>query len=254
MNISPDGKWLFGLDTNGMTIDEFQIQSGGGLALTTGASYTVKNGQTVVPNSIRVSQNANNLYVAAALGTGGDLLYVLNTSTGALTLANEVISPTTTSADQAVAFDSAGATLYVARSGTDAGLIPYAIGSGGSLTAVSGAPYAVGSGPSSIVLDATGKHVYVGSKVSGTISGFSIGTGGVLTALAGSPYTSGAGVASLGRDNSGKYILAAAVNGGPDVQMYSFDATTAGMLDTSGTASTGDPTEPAGANSIALTH
>jgi hypothetical protein len=44
------------------------------------------------------------------------------------------------------------------------------------------------------------------------------------------------------------------MDGGPDVQMYSFDATAAGMLDTSGTASTGDPTEPAGANSIALMH
>jgi 6-phosphogluconolactonase len=201
-----------------------------------------------------VSQNANNLYVAAALGTGGDLLYVLNTSTGALTFANQITPPTTTSADQAVAFDSTGATLYVARSGSDAGLIPYTIGSGSSLTAVSGSPYALGAGPSSILLDATGKYVYVGNKVSGTISGFAIGTGGALTALAGSPYTSGTGVASLGRDNSGKYILAAAVGGGPDVQMYSFDATTAGMLDTSGTASTGDPTEPAGANSISLTH
>jgi 6-phosphogluconolactonase len=254
MDISPDGQWLLALDSNGVAIDEFQIQSGGLLASATGASYTVTNGQMVVPNSIRVSQNANNLYVAAALGTGGDLLYVLNTSTGALTLANQITPPTTSSADQSVAFDSTGATLYVARSGSNAGLIPYTIGSGSSLTAVSGSPYALGSGPSSIVLDATGKYVYVGNKVSGTISGFSIGTGGALTALAGSPYTSGAGVASLGRDNSGKYILAAAVGGGPDVQMYSFDATTAGMLDGSGTASTGDPTEPAGANSISLTH
>ena len=43
------------------------------------------------------------------------------------------------------------------------------------------------------MIDATGKYIYVGNKVSGTISGFSIGTGGVLTALAGSPYTSGPG-------------------------------------------------------------
>ncbi|HWZ52297.1 MAG TPA: hypothetical protein VNW54_12620 [Granulicella sp.] len=173
MDISPDGKWLFGLDIDidGVTIDEFQIQSGGVLSSVTGASYTVSNGQPVVPSSIRVSQNAKSLYVAAALGTGGDLLYVLDTSTGALTLANRVTPTTISSADQAVAFDSSGATLYVARSGTDAGLIPYAIGTGSTLTAVSGAPYAAGSGPSltigpppytvspgpsSIELDATG--------------------------------------------------------------------------------------------------
>ncbi len=255
MAISPGGQWLFALDANGVTIDEFEIQTGGVLSSVTGASYAVTNGGTVVPSSIRVSQNTTgNIWVAAALGTGGDVLYLLNTSTGAMTLATQVNPPTTSSADQALAFDAAGATLYVARSGTDGGLIPYAIGANGSLGAVSGAPYALGSGPSSIVLDATGKYVYVGNKVSNTISGFSIGTGAVLTALAGSPYAAGSGVSALGRDNSGKYILATAVGGSPDVQMYSFDATTPGMLDASGTASTGFPYEPAGAVSVSLMH
>jgi 6-phosphogluconolactonase len=255
MDISPDGQWLFALDSNGMTIDQFQIQTGGVLSSVTGASYGVTNGGTVVPGSIRVSQNTTgNLWVAAALGTGGDVLYSLNTSTGAMTEATQVNPPTTSSADQALAFDAAGATLYVVRSGTDGGLIPYTISGSGALTAVSGAPYALGSGPSSIVIDSTGKYVYVGNKVSSTISGFSIGTGAVLTALAGSPYTSGTGVSALGRDNSGAYILATAVNGSPDVQMYSFSSTTPGMLTASGTASTGDPYEPAGAVSVSLMH
>jgi 6-phosphogluconolactonase len=255
MDISPDGQWLFALDSNGMTIDEFEIQTGGVLSSVTGASYAVTNGGTVVPGSIRASQNTTgNLWVAAALGTGGDVLYSLNTSTGAMTLATQVNPPTTSSADQALAFDAAGATLYVVRSGTNAGLLPYTIGGNGSLSVVSGAPYALGSGPSSIVIDSTGKYVYVGNKVSSTISGFSIGTGAALTALAGSPYTSGTGVSSLGRDNSGAYILATAVNGSPDVQMYSFSSTSPGMLKTSGTASTGDPYEPAGAVAVALMH
>jgi 6-phosphogluconolactonase len=254
MAISPDGQWLFALDANGVTIDEFQIQSGGVLASAAGASYAVTNGGTVVPTSIRVSQNTSSPWLAISLGTAGDILYSFTTSTGAITEVTQVNPPTTSSADQALAFDAAGATLYVARSGTSGGLIPYTIGTNGSLSAVSGAPYALGSGPASIVLDATGKYVYVGNKVSGTISGFSIGTGAVLTALAGSPYTSGAGVSSLGRDNSGDYLLATAVGGSPDVQMYSFSSTTPGVLTTSGTASTGDPYEPAGAVSVSLTH
>jgi 6-phosphogluconolactonase len=254
MDISPDGNWLFALDSNGVTIDEFAIQSGGVLSSATGASYALTNGGTVVPTSIRVSQNESSAWVAASLGTGGDLLYSFNTSTGAITQVNQVNPPTTSSADQALTFDAAGATLYVVRSGTDGGLIPYAISANGGLTAVSGAPYALGSGPSSIVIDATGKYVYVGNKVNNTISGFSIGTGAVLTALAGSPYTSGSGVSALGRDNSGTYILATALNGSPDVQMYSIDSTIPGKLDTSGTASTGDPYEPAGAVAISLMH
>jgi 6-phosphogluconolactonase len=253
MDISPDGQWLFALDANGVTIDQFQIQTGGVLASATGASYAVTNGGTVVPTSIRVSQNESSPYLAVSLGTAGDLLYLLTTSTGAITEVTQVNPPTTSSADQAVAFDAAGATLYVARSGTSGGLIPYTINSNGSLSAVSGAPYALGSGPSSIVIDATGKYIYVGNKVSSTISGFSIGTGGGLTALAGSPYASGTGVSSLGRDNSGAYILATAVGGSPDVQMYSFSSTTPGMLTASGTASTGNPFEPAGAVSVSMT-
>ena len=99
----------------------------------------------MVPSSIRVSQNTTgSLWVAAALGTAGDVLYSLNTSTGAMAQVNQVNPPTTSSADQAVAFDAAGATLYVARSGTDGGLVPYTIGANGSLSAVSGAPYALG--------------------------------------------------------------------------------------------------------------
>jgi 6-phosphogluconolactonase (cycloisomerase 2 family) len=254
MDISPDGQWLFALDANGETVDEFQIQSGGVLASATGASYAVTNGGLVLPSSIRVSQNESSPWVAISLGTAGDILYSFTTSTGAITEVTQVNPPTSSSADQALAFDAAGATLYVARSGTDGGLIPYTISSNGGLSAVSGAPYALGSGPSSIVIDATGKYIYVGNKVSDTISGFSIGTGAVLTALAGSPYTSGTDVSSLARDNSGDYILATALGGSPDVQMYSFSSTTAGMLTASGTASTGDPYEPAGAVSVSTMH
>jgi 6-phosphogluconolactonase (cycloisomerase 2 family) len=254
MDISPDGNWLFALDANGVQIDEFQIQSGGVLASAAGASYAISSGATVVPTSIKVSPSTSSPWVAVSLGTAGDLLYSLNTDTGAISQVNQLNPPTASSADQALTFNATGTTLYVVRSGTFAGLIPYAISANGGLTPASGAPFALGAGPSSIVIDSTGKFVYVGNKVSGTISGFSIGTGSVLTPLPGSPYTSGSGVGSLGRDNSGKYLLATAVNGGPDVQMYSFDATTPGVLDAAGTAATGDPDEPAGAVSVSLTH
>ncbi len=254
MDISPDGQWLFALDSNGVTVDEFQINSNGLLTSAVGASYAVTSGATVLPTSLRVSQNINNSYVAASLGTAGDVLYTFNTTTGAMVLANQINTPTQSSADQAVAFDNAGATLYVARSGTDAGLVPYIIGQGGSLTAVSGAPFALGAGPSSVLVDATGKYVYVGNKVDSTISGFTIGTNGVLTPLTGSPFASGTFVDALGRDNSGKYLLSTAVGGNPDLKLYTFDTTVPGMLDATATGSTGNPIEPAGSVALALTH
>ena len=255
MCISPDGQWLLALDATplAVTVDEFQISSSGLLSLATGATYSLVNSTaTINPSSIAVAPTGD--YVAVSLGTGGDVLFNFDTSTGTLTTASQVNVPTSSTADQALTFDPAGATLYIARSGTDGGVVPYTISSTGALTVVSGAPFALGSGPSSIVIDKTGTYLYVGNRNDSTISGFSIGTGAVLTALSGSPYAAGSNIDALARDNSGDYILSTALNGSPDVKMYSFDATSPGKLDPSTTASTGDPTEPAGAIAIALTH
>jgi DNA-binding beta-propeller fold protein YncE len=258
MVVSPDGNWLLGLDQtpNGsiVTIHEYGIGSTGQLTTENPVQYSLIGGATATPASIAISP-ANN-YVAVALGNGGDVLFSFATSTGTLTEVAQENPPTSTSADQAVAFDAKGTTLYVARSGTDGGVIPYVIGTSNSvttLTAAAGAPFATGAGPASILIDSTGKYLYVANKVDSTISGFSIGTGGVLTALAGSPFTAGTNPDTLAEDNSGKYILSTSL-GAPDLKMFSFDTTIAGALDASTTASTGDPTEPAGAVAIALTH
>jgi 6-phosphogluconolactonase (cycloisomerase 2 family) len=258
MDISPDGKWLVALDSNGVGIDEFQIGSTGLLTALTSTVYTGSTNGPVIPSSIRFAPTGS--YAAIALGTGGDALFSFDKSTGALTQANTVNPPTASSADQALVFDSTGATLYVARSGTDSGVVPYLIGSNGTvLTPAVGAPFSLGTssnatGPASIVIDSKGQYLYVGNKTSNTISGFSIGTAGVLTTLAGSPYTSGTSVNSLGRDNSGSYIFATALGGTPDLEEFSLDATTAGKLDVVTTAPTGDTSEPAGAIAVALTH
>jgi 6-phosphogluconolactonase (cycloisomerase 2 family) len=259
MDVSPDGQWLIALDatTTIPTIDTYQIGSTGQLTVEPIVQYPFQGDAIIVPNTIRIAPTGT--YVAAALGTGGDVLFSFDTTTGALTAVIQVNTLSASSADQALAFDATASTLYIARSGTAPGVYPQLIGTTGTLTQVSGAPFALGTsgttfGPSSMVIDATGKYLYVGDRTNSTISGFSIGTGGVLTALNGSPYSSGNNIDALARDNSGDYILATASGGGPDLEMFSFDSTFAGKLDVATTASTGDPTEPAGAMAIALTH
>jgi 6-phosphogluconolactonase len=158
----------------------------------------------------------------------------------------------TLTSDNALAIDSATTYLYVARTGANGGLAVYSIGTNGGLNAVTGSPFAAGAQPFSVVLDSSGKYVYVANGSDATISGYLIGTGSVLTPLAGSPYPSGDQVEALGRDNSGKYILAAAFGGSPDLTMYSFDVTSPGTLDRVTSAATG--TDPANAIAIALTH
>ena len=79
MDISPDGQWLFALDQNGFTIEQFQINSSTGL-LTAQLPTTYPSSGAVIPRAIRVAPNGS--YVFVALGTGGDLVFPFNTSTG----------------------------------------------------------------------------------------------------------------------------------------------------------------------------
>lgn len=259
MVVSPDGKWLLGLDGSQQVvgIDEFSIDSSTGLlGAEIGGSYTLTSGRASLPSSITVSPKGD--FIGALLGTGGLVEFNLATSTGAVTFAAELASPTTSSASQAAVYDANSATVYVAVSGTNDGVYPYTIGNGGGLTVVAGAPFPLGTastaGPASILIDKTGTFLYVGNRTAGSISGFSIATGGVLTALSGSPYTAGTTVTALAYDNSGSYILAGASGGSPDLQLYSLDATSAGKLNSGGTALTGNGVEPAGTVAIAVTH
>jgi len=250
LDISPDGNWLFGLDGATTVIDQFQInKSSGNLTSVTPTPYSVTNA-VVAPKDIRVSPSG--ALVFAALGTGGDVVFTFNTTTGALASSQNLAPPSATTSDNGLAIDSTSTYLYIARSGTNGGVGVFSIGAAGKLTSVTGSPFAAGNGPASVVLDSTGTHVYVANSTDGTISGYTIGTGAALTAVTGSPFASGKLVNSLGIDKSGKYLLAASRGGSPDLSMYGFDAVTAGKLNLVTSTATGTGTT--GAIAVALTH
>ena len=251
MDVSPDGNWLLALEATTLQaqIDVFKINnSNGTLAAASPATYPLADA-TIVPSMLRISPNG--ALVFAALGTAGDVVFTFDTATGAL-IASQHLSVADKTSDNALAVDSATANLYVGRSGTGGGVHVFRIGTAGALNEIARSPFDSGGQAYSIALDNTGKYAYAANRLNGTIYGYSIGTGGGLTALPGSPYTSGTQVTSLGMDNSGKYLLAAAAGGGPDLSMYSFDATSLGDLDLAGSAAT--DIDPAGAFVVALTH
>ncbi|CAN5509769.1 hypothetical protein BH10ACI4_BH10ACI4_26200 [soil metagenome] len=250
LDVSPDGKWLVGLDAASELLDIWAINTSTG-ALTTeaSASYSISDA-VVVPKMLRFSPSG--AYLIAALGTAGDIVFTFNTSTGVAASSQRLGTGSTSTSDNALAIDSTSGTVYIARSGTTTGLAAYTIGSAGALTAVSGSPFATGTTPSAVAIDSTGTYVYVANRGSGTISGFTIGTGSVLTALGSSPFSSGSLVTSLAIDNSGSYLFAAANGGSPDLTMYSFSSTTAGKLDTTAAVTTG--TDPTGAILVTATH
>lgn len=251
MDVSPDGNWLVGLDGVTQVLDIFSINTTTGAIALAGqgqAPYSYTSG-TLTPKMVRFAPSAN--YILAALGSAGEVVFSFNTSTGACAQAQYLGLSSTTSSDNALAINSTSTTLYVARSGTAGGVGVYTIGTNGSLTPVSGSPFAAGNTPYAVTLDPKGAYVYVANRGDGTLSGYLVGTTTALTALGSSPYISGALVTSLATDKSSTYLIAGANGSLPDLTMYSFDATTAGKLDT--VASVTSPSA-AGLVAIATTH
>ena len=254
--VSPDGQWLIALDGTTQQLDIFQINAttGGLSSVTSPATYSIQSG-VWQPSEVQVSPDGTLIF--AALGTAGDAVFTFNTATGVATSSQSLQTGNAATGDYGLAINSKTTYVYIARSGTNGGVAVYSIGSGGSLTPVTGSPFAAGNGTFSVVLDITGTYVYAANRTDGTVSGYTIVPSTTtaalsLTPLSGSPYTSGSAVQALGVDSTGKYLLAVAVNGGPDLTMYSFDITVPGKLDPSTSVATG--TDPAGAVALALTH
>jgi 6-phosphogluconolactonase len=254
--VSPDGKWLIALDGTTQQLDIFQINASTG-ALTSvnaPATYSTTSG-TWKPSDVRVSPDGTLIF--AALGTAGDVVFTFNTASGVATSSQALSTGNAATGDYGLAVSAKTTYLYIARSGTNGGVAVYSIGSGGSLTPVTGTPFAAGSGTFSVALDSTGTYVYAANRTDGTVSGYTIVPsttvlGLSLTPLSGSPYTSGTGAQSIGIDATNKYLLAAAVGGAPDLTMYSFDITVPGKLIPATSVATG--VDPAGAVALALTH
>lgn len=246
LQTSPDGKWLLALDGSATSLDLYSIATDGTLSPGPGSGISYQANGTLVPKVLRF--NPAGTLLVAAMGTGGELVFGFNTSTGVLTYLSQTLPPALTS-DNGIAIDSTGTYLYEARSGNNAGLVVNTISANGVLTPTTATTYTAGTQPYSVVLDNSGTYVYVANRGDNTVSGWTIGTGAALTAIAGSPFSSGVAVTSLGADSTGKYIAAAAYSGAPDVTLYGLDTVNAGRLYSVSSSSTGT-----NASLVALSH
>ncbi len=230
---------------------EYQINTGTGV-LTAPAGNT--QGFVTLhgaPEQIYVTPNNQYIYVgetpASGAGVGGIDVFTLNSSTGALSNALHANSKNTALyADEALVSDSNSKFLFAGETGCSC-VRAFTIGSGGALSEVSGSPFSAPTGPSALAVDPTNTYLYVGSKTSSEISGYQLGSSGALTPMSSSPFL-GAGVdpVAMALDESNTYLFVAAGQGNPDLEVFSFDATTAGKLDPVSNAKTGstDPTNP----------
>ena len=252
--VSPDGQWLFSLNSDGLTMEEYKISTSTGL-LTAEGNYpiTASAGGIVTPNAIKVSPSGN--YIACALGTAGVDVFSFATSTGVASSSAAVLPPiSTVNGFYSLAIDSSN-NLYLA--GTS-GLVVYTVvaNSNGSVTATlasSSSGYSLGTGNNSITVSKSGSYVFAGSQNGGTgstVYAYSIATGGVLTAVSGSPFNAPTDIAALGYDSTGDYLLGIGYSATSGTELYTIGS--AGALTSSGSAASGTTlTIPA---VLALTH
>jgi 6-phosphogluconolactonase len=255
LTVDPSGKFLLvaGLANGVPAVGEYAINSDGTLAEVTGSpvSITFPTGtdtSNVSVQNIVVAPNSS--YVFVTLGQLGIAPLPFNTS-GALSANTQIINPKTTSnianQDLGLAVNSTSTALFVGE--TNIGVRVFTIAAS-KFTEISGSPFKAGGQPRSIAFDGTGDYLYVANASDSTISGYSVLASGSLTALTGSPFSSvGTQPFALALDQSKKFLLSANFGGSPDLQLFSFDSTTAGKIDPGATA-----TNASGASAIASTH
>lgn len=243
LDATPDGDYLFSLNSTYTTMEEYQIQSGGLLKdmgpFTTGF-YTPQIAENA---SVKISPNNN--FVAVAVAGQGTVVFPL--SSGSITGNAQVLSGPTIG-NYAIAIDSSNY-LYVLN---QAGLYLYPVSSAGVPSG--GNTYPIGTSSSqptafsALTITTGNSYIYVASE--GTIYGFSGVGSGTLAATSQVSVTGPASVSALGRDSSGGYLLAAGYSSSAGLQLFSI-GTTGALTEVASVATGTTETVP---NGIAFTH
>jgi hypothetical protein len=227
---------------------------------------------------LAISPDNTNIFVA--LGTFGTAVIPFNANPGTgnsplpASVSTTITVKTAGGSAESVAVDPSNKLLYIGETlaiptsstNTNTGglrAFNYSSLSGATPTEITGSPFASGGlTPVSILPAASGGYVYVANSTvsngtngsistTGDISGFTLTSSGTtysLTALS-SIASAGTSPAAMAVDSTGKVVLLVNSGGTPDLDVYTFDATSAGKLDSALTSSTG--TDPVGATAIA---
>ena len=225
----------------------YAIDPNSGLLTATGNPLNItRSGSTG-----RMTFSPNNATIYVTLGTGGVEIIGFNATTGGLTDMNNLAPKVAQGAGQGVAVDPTSTYFFVTET-AGTGLRVFKIGTNPLLAEVSGSPFATGQGPGAVMVDTSGSYVYVANSTDNTISGYVLAANGTVTAIAGSPFATGTSPVDLAEDTSKSFVAVACSGGNHDLELYNFDATTGGKLDSVAHATTG--TDPTNAIAVVATH
>lgn len=231
--------------------------------LTTGAAQQISLAG-IAPRQLTISPDNTNIIVALG-GSGTETIPFAASSANPLPafVGAPIAVKSAGGAAISVAVDPANQLLLIGEtsgvSGTNNGVLRAFLYSSLNATPVevTGSPYSSGGlTPVSILPTASGAYVYVANATvsnssTGSIAGFALTVAGTAYSLTPLSSTASTGVspAGLAEDSTGTVVLLVNSGGSPDLNVYSFDTTTAGKLDPALTAATG--TDPVGALAIA---
>lgn len=256
MKVDSTGSWLLEAGPDQAEAFAIPIDPTTGLEASGGTKQSVAIPAATV-NQLAISPDNANVFIA--LGTGGTVVIPFaSTQTnpfGGTT--TKIPAANTGGSALSVAVDPENRVFYVGESlGDSAGnagglrLFNYA-SLKTKLTEATGSPYSSGgAAPHAILPDSSGRYTYVANWATpntstGNITGFTLSTSGSVYSLTlGTTVTSGIDPVGLAEENTKAYVLAVNQGGGPDLQVFSFDTTTPGKLDSAQTAATGsDPVQ-----------
>lgn len=190
--VDPSGRFAYAANKTANSVSAYSIGATGALtpidadAGSTGVQPSIPAG--TAPLSVAIDPSGRFLYVAnvgAGVADPGTLsAYSIDSGTGALTpVAGSPFAAG--NGPDSVVVDPSGRFVYAANYGwPGSGTVSaYAIDAGtGALTPVAGSPFAAGNGSDSIVVDSSGRFVYVANLLADTVSAFMIDAGtGALT-------------------------------------------------------------------------
>ncbi|HET6180815.1 MAG TPA: beta-propeller fold lactonase family protein [Candidatus Sulfotelmatobacter sp.] len=216
------GAFLYVANSGSLDISVFSIDAGTGtLSAVAGSPFSIG----ISALNMRLSPSGNVLYVTGSAGGGlPGFIQAFSINAGVLSIVPG--SPFQTGmTPQGLTIDSAGTFLYTANAAPDNSISIFTINADGSLTELSGSP--VGEtfiGPIALLLDNSGKYLYVANEGSNNLSAYAVGSDGGLTVLSNSPFAAAPEPSYISSDPSGKFLFVGNQSG-PVIQPFSLDST-----------------------------
>ena len=235
MTIDPSGNWLFEVSKSSTQLQIFQIDTSTGLITQTiQGSVGLSTGN---PTQVYVTPDDQHVYIG--LGPGGTDGFTFDSNSGIVSGKTHIV-PRNGASDNTFAADNNSTYLFIGEAGSGIRVLTV-----GTLQEVTGSPFASPLGPQAIVVDPSNTYVYVANRTANVITGYTLGTDGTLKPLSSSPFSTGSLPNAMSLDSTGTYLFVVNSGGSPDLQVFSFDATTPGKLDSVTSVATGtDPTGP----------